>query len=93
MKLMETRLLLGVQEVPGSNPGGPTKEIKYLQTSNPTQPPQLGPNWVQTPNSLATVGVVSMGSLHFVLLSRDGDNIEFSLYMQNHGDAYHAHLP
>jgi hypothetical protein len=26
--------LLGVQEVPGSNPGGPTKFLKDLQTSD-----------------------------------------------------------
>ena len=38
---MERSRLVGVQEVPGSNPGGPTKFLKDLQTSRP-QPPHSG---------------------------------------------------
>ena len=40
--------LLGVQEVPGSNPGGPTKVLKDLQTS----PSFLSGHWDVYPNLL-----------------------------------------
>src|ERR1022692_968076 len=37
--------LLGVQEVPGSNPGGPTKFLKDVTDSNPPQTCGLESNW------------------------------------------------
>ena len=39
--------LLGVQEVPGSNPGGPTKFLKDLQTPDLPQPGLWSPTGVQ----------------------------------------------
>src|SRR5581483_11560294 len=76
--------LLGVQEVPGSNPGGPTKFLKDLQAPNPTEPLQLGPNWVQFRSNLehGSHGIDGMlGALCSV--SRDGDDKSFPKYMQN----------
>jgi hypothetical protein len=35
MKGMKARRVLGVQEVPGSNPGSPTKTLKDLQSVDP----------------------------------------------------------
>ena len=34
MKAVEAPQVVGVQEVPGSNPGGPTKILKELQTAD-----------------------------------------------------------
>ena len=43
-----TRLLLGVQEVPSSNLGGPTNGFKYLHLADPFVTPFWSPNGVQT---------------------------------------------
>jgi len=45
--------LLGVQEVPGSNPGGPTKFFKELQASiNPKIPSGVQTESKRSPNSI-----------------------------------------
>jgi hypothetical protein len=42
------RFLVGVQEVPGSNPGGPTKTLKDLQTPVAPKNPLPRPTGVQS---------------------------------------------
>jgi len=50
--------LLGVQEVPGSNPGGPTKVFKELQTPDLLLFCNRGPNKVQMSKIWTSVAVV-----------------------------------
>ena len=48
--------LLGVQEVPGSNPGSPTKFLIDLQTRGLPDPGLWSPTGVQNPLPLALGG-------------------------------------
>jgi hypothetical protein len=82
MEPMEVSQLLGVQEVPSSNLGGPTKPFKHLRTSSSLPTPLLGPN----PNSFANCSPVRRAThgLHCAvsLVSRDGDNAALRFYGQ-----------
>jgi hypothetical protein len=49
--------LLGVQEVPGSNPGGPTKYLKELQTRDSSKRTVWSPTGVQNGRRTATGAV------------------------------------
>ena len=75
--------LLGVQEVPGSNPGGPTKFLKHLQAPNPKGPRQLGPNWVQTQTHSPRYPWYPWVACRVVLSIARRRQHEFSLYMRN----------
>jgi hypothetical protein len=66
---------IGVQEVPGSNPVGPTKELQDLQPVSRHHLSRPGPNQVQSPiqasGDRGTHGVRPWG----VLVSQYGDEI------------------
>src|SRR5579885_2881811 len=85
--------LLGVQEVPGSNPGGPTKELKELQiltSSRPVRSPFGGglESNFWTPSSLfllplhAVLVVVMAMSCVFCDSAPQGEKNSPPLYMR-----------
>jgi hypothetical protein len=99
MERVENRAVLGVQEVPGSNPGGPTKSLKELQTSiRPDIPSGVrlvavwSPILVSSPRSFACPsppsGWVMMAmSCVFCDFAQHEDILGF-LYMRIIGDRY-----
>ncbi len=54
--------LLGVQEVPGSNPGGPTKRFKDLQTTPTSRTPSWSPFGVHSESTLYGVYPFSLAT-------------------------------
>ena len=63
--------LLGVQEVPGSNPGGPTKYLKELQTQDLSKPTVWSPTGVQNGRrGLSFAGLLAAS--RYILLQSQG---------------------